>query len=268
MYNNQYKNISIPKELNMIVQQSIKKNKRKRQAILSFAASLLVLFTFSVSLNVSPTFADIVEDIPVISQIASWLTFKEYTLKNEDMTKAVKQPIIVVEEDLDQYINTIIEKRVQSVLEEAELRVEEYKAAYLDTGGTIEGFKAKNMNVTVDYEILYESDDYISFRVYSHETLAAAYSENLYFTLDLKSKKNLNLLDLLGENYQIKLTDYVREIIKKHPEEYFELDPSFEVRQDIDFYISSPSSLNIVFDKYEIAPGAKGRIEFNYDIEK
>lgn len=251
-----------------MVNKTIQKNKTKRNLIMSITSIAATLLIFTTSLNVSSTFAETMNQIPVIKEIASILTFRSYETETEEIRSDVTVPSVSIEEtDVDDYINETIETEIENLLEEAQIRAEEYKEAYLDTGGTEEGYKEKNMSVTVDYEIFSQDENTLSFRVFTHETLAAVYAENLYFTVDLKERKLLTLKDLLGEDYVNIMTEKVlndiKEDIKENPDKYFEdyKSPDFKVREDIDFYIKD-GKLMIVFQKYELAAGAFGRLEF------
>jgi hypothetical protein len=157
---------------------------------------------------------------------------------------------------------------MQEVLIEAELRVEEYKEAYLETGGTEEGFKEKNMSVTVENEIYMQNDKYLSFRVFTHETLAAVYSENLYFTIDLENNRIMSLTDLLGDDYKNKIISVIAEDYKMKSEEYFDTTGEdietgqLFIRDDLSFYMNNNKEIVVVFGKYELKPGALGRPEY------
>jgi len=266
--NNKYNEIVIPKELDLMINKNIKKEKYTRRILRTcwIAATALVLFT--TSLNVSSTFADNMNRIPVIKDIASILTFRSYSTSTEEISSDVTIPSVSIEDSkLDEYINTTIETEVKRILDEAQIRAEEYKDAYISTGGTEEGYKAKNMTVSVDYEVFTQDENNLSFRVYTHESLAAVYAENLYFTLDLKSQKIITLDALLGDDYrQIISEEVTKQILKdeeKNPDKYFEdySQVDLVIREDIDFYLKN-SKLYVEFMKYELAPGVFGRITF------
>lgn len=266
--NNNYNKIVIPKELDLMTNKTIRKEKftRNIKRTCSIAAATLVLFT--TSLNVSSTFAETMNQIPVIKDIASVLTFRSYTTSTEEITSDVTIPSVDIDQtNVDDFINEMIETEVKRILEEAQIRAEEYKDAYISTGGTEEGFKEKNMNVTVDYEIFTQDENYLSFRVFTHESLAAVYAENLYFTLDLKERKIITLEDLLGETYmdQIKsvVTESILEDSKENPNKYFEdyTQTDLIIREDLDFYIKD-NKLFVEFMKYELAAGVYGRLIF------
>lgn len=257
-----------------MVNKKVKKSKNLKTLKGSFSIAAAALIIFTTSLNISPTFAESLKDIPVIKNIASILIFADYKSKTEEIESEVKYPEIIIEKsDVDDYINEIIEEQVEKVLKEAQINAEEYKEAFIETGGTEEEYNKKNMTVSVDYEIFIQDENYLSFRVFSYEKLAAAYASYLYFTVDLREEKLVTLEDLLGSDYEDIMTQSVLKQIEKNIETdeniYFDnhkkLD--FKVRFDIDFYLTEDYSIVIVFQKYELAPGAYGRLEFLISIK-
>lgn len=261
-----------------MVNNTIQNNKHRKQIFISFVASIAALCIFTLSLNISPTFAESLSEIPVIKTIAQVLTIRNYDFESENITGSVTIPEVDIdtpskdgadEPSLEAYINDTIQDKVTETLTEATIRANEYKTAYLETGGTEEGYANKKMTVTVDYEVFIQNDDYISFRVFTHESLAAVYAENLYFTIDLKHQQSLTLEDLLGSDYINIIAEVVKADISKSPDKYFDTVKSEDwlPRTDTDFYINELFELIVVFDKYELAPGAAGRLEFKFNIK-
>jgi len=272
--NQHYKTIHIPKELDPMIKKALQKDKRRKTIISSLSGLAAALVLFAGSLNVSPSFAETMSDIPGLGNLAVALTFRDYEDQSDEIKSQVSLPHLDIDEsDLDDYINTTIEQKIALVLEEAQVRAEEYKQAYLETGGTEEGYAEKNMTVTVDYQIFSQDENYLSFKVYTHETLAAVYAENLYMTLDLKNRKLMTLEDLLGKDYQALISQKVKADIiedeKDHPDKYFgdHLEAGFTVREDIDFYLED-GKLYVIFDKYELAAGTYGNLIFEIPMSK
>ncbi|MBN2796528.1 MAG: DUF3298 domain-containing protein [Clostridia bacterium] len=261
-YKDKYNGIEIPKELNMMVNERIKNNKKKKRkniGWLSLAASVCILVT---SLNVSETFAETVTNIPVIGQIANLLIVRSYDFEKEDLSGTVNVPNVTIsDETLKKFINDTINEKVDNVLKEAEERIMEYKEAFIETGGTEEQWAEKNMTVTADYEVYLENEDFLSFRVYTHESLAAVYATNLFFTLDLKNQQLLTLEDLIGPNYIEIISTKAKEMMTVDSENYFEQSEDWSIRPDMNFYLNDQGETVVVFEKYEIAPGAMGPIE-------
>lgn len=268
----EYDQLSIPKELDEMINQTITESneKKSKNKFAILAASAAVFACLVLPINLIPSFADTLADIPVIGSVAKIFTVETYTKKEENIVKDVKLPALsdMSDEAYQEKINGIIQEKVQKLLDEATERAQEYKTAYLETGGTEEGYAEKNMEVVVDYEVFSKTPETLSFLVFGHETLAAAYAEYDYYNIDLKSQKNLSLKDLLGDDFQAIVTSSVLETIKDQVESgdisFFDdvFEDDFIVREDIDFYINGDNALVVVFDKYEIAAGAMGRLAY------
>lgn len=271
-----YKSIKIPSKLESCVKEAISNKTKKYYSFrglkyaMSTVACTFVAFIFFV--NVNPSFAQQMYDIPVIGDIAKVFTVKEYH-ENDDL-KLINAKIPAIQNtgntDLEQRINYEIMTKMNDVLKEAEDRAAEYKDAVIATGGEEKDYVP--VNIQVDYEIKYSGDDIISFVIYKSETLASAYTETFFYNIDIETGKNLNLKDLLGENYK----DIVNETIYKEIEErskdsnnsYFTADEGgFAGIEDEfqDFYINQDGKIVIVFPKYAIAPGYMGMQEFEID---
>ena len=271
-----YKSIKIPSKLESCVKEAISNKTKKYYSFrglkyaMSTVACTFVAFIFFV--NVNPSFAQQMYDIPVIGDIAKVFTVKEYH-ENDDL-KLINAKIPAIQNtgntDLEQRINYEIMTKMNDVLKEAEDRAAEYKDAVIATGGEEKDYVP--VNIQVDYEIKYSNDDIISFVIYKSETLASAYTETFFYNIDIETGKNLNLKDLLGENYK----DIVNEAIYNEIEErskdsdnsYFTADEGgFAGITDEfqDFYINSSGKIVIVFPKYAIAPGYMGVQEFEID---
>ncbi len=271
-----YKSIKIPSKLESCVKEAISNKTKKYYSFrglkyaMSTVACTFVAFIFFV--NVNPSFAQQMYDIPVIGDIAKVFTVKEYH-ENDDL-KLINAKIPAIQNtgntDLEQRINYEIMTKMNDALKEAEDRAAEYKDAVIATGGEEKDYVP--VNIQVDYEIKYSVDDIISFVIYKSETLASAYTETFFYNIDIETGKNLNLKDLLGENYK----DIVNEAIYNEIEErskdsgnsYFTADEGgFAGITDEfqDFYINSSGKIVIVFPKYAIAPGYMGVQEFEID---
>lgn len=271
-----YKSIKIPSKLESCVKEAISNKTKKYYSFrglkyaMSTVACTFVAFIFFV--NVNPSFAQQMYDIPVIGDIAKVFTVKEYH-ENDDL-KLINAKIPAIQNtgntDLEQRINYEIMTKMNDVLKEAEDRAAEYKDAVIATGGEEKDYVP--VNIQVDYEIKYSGDDIISFVIYKSETLASAYTETFFYNIDIETGKNLNLKDLLGENYK----DIVNEAIYNEIEErskdsgnsYFTADEGgFAGIEDEfqDFYINQDGKIVIVFPKYAIAPGYMGMQEFEID---
>lgn len=275
---NVYESIKIPEELNSTVNETInrkyvgkKSSFWKRRNIISgvLTTCLAMSFLFVFLVNTNKSFAVSVSTIPVVNQIAKLVTVQN--LVEEDDTKLVKANIPAIQNtgntDLEKRINYEIMEKMNEVLEEANKRAKEYKDAVIETGGTEEDYHPILINI--DYEMKYSGDDLVSFLINKCETLASAYTEQFIYNVDLETGKELNLRDVLGDNYKQIIDKEVYKQIeerKKDPDNiYFEKgEGGFEGIEDEyqNFYINENRKVVVVFSKYEIAPGYMGIQEF------
>lgn len=280
-----YDNIAIPEELAVRVQQEIMKSRRQqmereskihrarfRKAIRGIgAAAAAASILFTLALNTMPAFATEVSQFPVIGGLARVLTFRSYETEKDDIAMSVEIPSIeMIEKDTGiqtDAINQEILDQCNQYAQEAISRAEEYRTAFLDTGGTLEEWAQHNIKIKVDYEIRQQDDEYLSFVVREYENWSSAYNESRYYNLDLLTGKEVTLKDLLGDDYEALANESIREQIaerEKNGEVFFAEDEGgfTSISENTKFYINNSHNPVIVFDKYEIANGAAGEIEF------
>ena len=276
-----YNSIEIPQELDYVVSRAIHKNKLQkgnnfRIWIKGATATLATTFAlFVVLLNTNESFAKAMEEVPVIGSLAEVFTVREYKEENDTDLIEAKIPAIknTGNEDLEDRINYEISSKINEVLDEARMRAEEYKEAVLATGGTMEDYIPTKINV--DYKITYQDDNIISFVITKSESSASAYQEQYFYNVDIENGKELNLRDVLGENYKKIVDEEVKKQIKERMEEnkdssYFtEEEGGFSGIEDEyqDFYIDENKKVTVVFQKYEIAPGYMGIQSFEIPNE-
>ena len=276
-----YHSIEIPQELDYVVNKAISRSKshKKNIGILWVKRSTATLATtfalFVILLNTNESFAKAMEDVPVIGSIAEVFTVREYKEENDTDLIEAKIPAIknTGNEELEDRINYEISSKINEVLEEAKQRAEEYKEAVLATGGTMEDYIPTQINI--DYKITYQDDNIISFVITKSESAASAYQEQYFYNIDIENGKELNLRDVLGENYKEIVDEEVKKQIKERMEEnkdnsYFtEEEGGFSGIEDEyqNFYINENKKVTIVFQKYEIAPGYMGIQSFEIPNE-
>lgn len=275
-----YDEIFIPEELNIRIQQEIMKS-RKQQAkkkryklkrlVRSMEAVAAVCILFTGALNTSSVFAQEAAQLPVIGGLARILTFRSYEKEKDNIAISVEIPTIkMIEEDtgitIDE-INQEILARCNQYADNALIRAKEYRTAFLETGGTLEEWAEHNIKITVGYEIKQQNNDYLSFVVRGTENWNNANSESKYYNLDLNTGKSVTLKDMLGDDYVELVNKSIREQIaerQKAGEIFFTAEEGgfTGISKDFKFYINKNNHPVIVFEKYEIAPGSSGEIEF------
>lgn len=166
------------------------------------ATALAGCACFALLLNVSPTFAGAVYQVPVLGQLARVITVKEYSINDRDHLIDVRLPALelAANTDLEQRVNTEIRTRIDQVLQEAEDRARETREAYVATGGAQSDFIP--IIITVDYEIKCQNGQYLSFVLTKTETLASAYTEVYTYNIDLPAGREVSPAGFAGAQLQ------------------------------------------------------------------
>lgn len=271
-----YDSVPIPEELSERIMQEVTKMETKRKKTIRFrglrrglVAAAAVMAVFVTALNTSTVFAENMGKIPVIGAVAKVLTFRSYEEETEDLKISVEIPSIeMIAEgtgNLAESVNEEIYNMCEQYADEAVKRAEEYRQAFLETGGTEEEWAAHNIEIRVWYEVKTQTDKYLSVAVMGSENWTSAYSETRYYNFDLEKGRQVTLADLLGENYaQIADESILSQIPEKEAQsgmDYWEEDFT-GVTEETKFYINEAGNPVIVFGEYEIAPGAAGQPEF------
>lgn len=279
-----YEAIQPPEELDSTVRQAVRaaelaqeeafrfqrKNRWVKYAV-GTAAALCASFVLAV--NVSPVLAQNLYELPVIGNMARVFTFVQYEREEEADVLNVTLPALdnTGNTELERRVNYEIQYKMNQLIEEARQRAQEYKQAFVETGGKEEDFIP--LDIYVDYTLHCNDGKTVSFVISKAETQASYYEELYFYNIDLESGRDLTMRDLLGPDY----VRIVNESIKRQMEErkaadpdvtYFESDGEFgaaafsSIREDQGFYINEAGHVVVVFEKYEIAPGYMGIQEF------
>lgn len=273
-----YETIPIPAELSKRVQLEIEKananQKRKtiqrrhifmKKTAIAATAAVVLLTT---GLNSSQTFAQELGSIPVVGSIARVLTFRSYETEKADIKTSVDIPTIeMISTELDgleKGVNKEIYAFCEQYAEEAQTRAEEYRQAFLETGGTEEEWAAHDIKIKVWYDVKAFTDDYLSIAVMGTDSWSSASADAKYHTFDVKAGKWVTLSDILDGDLQSAEENIRSQIVQKENETGMNFwDEDWDgLTEDAKFYVNNAGNPVIVFAPYEIAPGAAGQQEF------
>lgn len=259
----EYMDIKIPENLDDVVKESIKKVDRKsivNKKIIGSAAVLAIIF----GINISPAFADVVSDIPIVGNIVKLVTVKNYTLKKNNVEADIKVPAIegLGNKQLEENLNKEFIENGKKIYEEL---IEEFPS-----------INNQMKYVGSDYKIKADNDSFLSIEITKEEIQASSYTTKKHYTID-KNKQIVLTLPMLfeGENYIEEISNDIKaqmiENMKKdsnliyflESDENEEVIDSFDkIKENQDFYINNDGNLVICFDEYEVAPGYMGTLEF------
>ena len=271
-----YEQTQAPEELSFAVASALRAGARRRRSRAALRrgleGTLAACACFVLLVNANPTFAKAVSDVPVLGGLARVVTVSEYTVDDREQLIDVRLPALELPEntDLEQRINTAIRARIDQVLQEAEDRARATRDAYVETGGDAADFIP--VVIDVDYAIKCQNGRYLSFLLTVTETRAAAYTHVYAYNIDLEAGREITLRDVLGPDYMALANAAVEAGIAARqaadPEASFFLGENgfTSIAPDQPFYLNQAGSPVVFFEKYAIAPGYMGQLEFEVPL--
>ena len=265
----EYKNIQIPDELDLIVERALLKGKKKKNGYKWMAGAAAAAVLFIGGLNISPAMASSLAEMPVVGSIVKVLTFTEYKVDKEKYQADIKVPAVSDLEngDLAQSLNDKYLKEGKELYDEFMLEVKELE----DNGGG-------HLGVDSGYEVKTDNEQILSIGRYVVNTVASSSTIMKYDTIDKKNQILLSLPMLFtDENYVNTISENIKEQMREQMKadenniywvsgaglEDEELTELFEtITKEQNFYINNEGKLVISFDKYDVAPGYMGVVEF------
>lgn len=268
----QYEEVPIPKELDFVVENALKQSKKKKKNrtphwLLGTAAAAML---FTASLNVSPAMARTLSEIPVVGSVVKVLTWTEYEVADDTYEANIKVPSI---ENLEnqKLANTLNEKYRA-----------EGKALYDEFIADVGDIKANgggHYGVDSGYDIKTDNDQILSIGRYIVNTVGSSSTVMHYDTIDKQNEILITLPMLFKDDSYIRvISDNIKEqmraqIAASNEEKVYWVKgaglPDEDLMDDFNaidaeqqFYISDKGKLIISFDKYEVAPGYMGVVEF------
>lgn len=246
----------IPNELEWVIKSSIRRIKMKKiiQRLALSAAAVMVLFTGII--NISPSFAEVLSDVPLIGSMVKVMTIRMDI--DENVEANIETPFI---EGLDNKTLEIMlnEKYLSEATELYDTFMEEM-GEIIDSGG--------HMGLDSGYIVQTDTDELLSIGRYYVETSGSSYTEFKYDTIDKINGLLITLPSLFKDDSYIDilstyLIDTMKELQKNDENLSYwvgdaESDPFETIKINQSFYISQDNKLVITFDKYVVAPGYMG----------
>ncbi|UPM54676.1 DUF3298 and DUF4163 domain-containing protein [Gottfriedia acidiceleris] len=260
-----YKNVPIPDNLDIIVKKAIKRSIQKRfplKSITVFCTAAL----FVLSINTSSTFAKTLSNVPILGNVVKVLTFTEYTVDEPTYKADLKVPAVknLKNKDLEQSLN--------------KKYLEENKKLYDQFMKETESVKDSGAHLGIDsgYEVKTDNEDILSIERYVVNTAASSSTTMKFDTIDKKKEILLSLPILFKDKSYVKIIsenikEQMIEQMKKDESKIYwipeanldySIDPFVTIKDNQNFYINKDHKLVISFDKYEVAPGYMGVVEF------
>ncbi|MFJ7697821.1 RsiV family protein [Lysinibacillus fusiformis] len=268
----QYTDVSIPKKLDLVVERALKQGRKKKknrtpQWLLGSAAAAML---FTAGLNVSPAMARTLSEIPVVGSVIKVLTWTEYEVAEDTYDANIKVPSIENLENQD-LANTLNEK----YRAEGKTLYDEFIADV----GDLKAQGGGHLGIDSGFEIKTDNDQILSIGRYVVNTVGSSSTVIEYDTIDKENEilitlpmlfKDKNYIEAISENIKEQMRTQIAE--SNQDKVYWvkgagmadeDLMEAFSaIQPDQQFYISDKGKLVISFDKYEVAPGFMGVVEF------
>ena len=225
---------------------------------------------FTLMMHGSPVFAQTVANLPVIGEFLRIVTGVQ--IEKEDVNEVIHITLPKVENsgnpEFEKQINQRIEEELENLSREARTQAEDLKNNAEGKTGTYHP-----VDFYAAYQIYYNQGALVSFSIDTTTTMASAYEQRYFFNLDLESGKELTLAEVIGSENLAAADQQVRSQIEQRlaqdPTSFFDFNEEggyTGLSENQKFYINENRQAVIVFDEYEIAPGASGMPEFILDL--
>lgn len=287
-----YESIEIPEKLNELVTQTIASQNKEELRMqyekkkeptnkplwrrYAAAAAVVILAAGTAGLNTSPAFAEEMSKVPVIGRLAQVLTFRSFQGTAEDVELHVNVPMVQDSsgKELPAKVNAQIQKITADYEAQGKAEFAAYKKAFFETGGTEAEWADRTMDLYIDYDVKYFTDDILSLEITTAKSWVSADEERYYYNIDLAKDEPLTLEALLGEDYidicNSSIATQIEERMASDENAMFfgfgEDDGMIDGFQTIDadtpFYLNAEGKVVISFPEYTIAPGYMGIQEF------
>lgn len=230
-------------------------------------ATAMIILSLLVLPNISNEISYAMQEIPIVGDLIKIITIKSYFDKDGNSELEVEVPRIEnIDESNDEaskIINEDIDRFTQRI-------IDSYNK---------EKDSENHLSVTVESDVLKNTNDWITLRLKVSEVRAGSNIQYKFYHIDKKKDKIIQLSNLfINEDFKL----YISNEIKKQMISKMREDESivYWVNSDVEewnfdtiennqeFYFSEKGNIVIVFDKYEVAPGAMGtpKFEINKDI--
>ncbi len=257
----------IPAELEDVVNASIQKAKvsQKRRPIVKQwtigAAAAAALFLGSI--NISPSFAQAMANVPGLGAIVNVLTVQQVVVDKETYQADLATPAIegLADKELQATLNDKYIEENKLLFEQFEQDVAEMEKA----GGG-------HLGIDTGYEVLTDNDQLLAISRYQVNTVGSSSTTMKYDTIDKQNNLLITLPSLFKDDQYVKaISSYIvgemeRRMAADGEVSYFLHDEFFDdfetIQANQSFYITDNNKLVISFDKYEVAPGYMGLVTF------
>lgn len=254
----------IEETLAALPEKNIHIKKTKILPRIAATAACFIFVIFFLLPNVSVAYAEAFEEIPIIGRLIKVITVRNYFYSDDYHEMDIDVPKVSGEDgDAADYINNDVNKLTDTLVKQF------YKD--LDNIGD-----SGHSSIYVDYETVTNTESWFTLKMRVHEAAGSSNTYYKYYHIDRKSGKIVKLSDLSEdegflETLEKEIRQQMRSQMDNDSNKIYWLDDSVigkdyvALTPEHNFFWNENGDLVIVFDKYEVAPGAMGTPEFTVD---
>lgn len=254
----------IEETLAALPEKNIHIKKTKILPRIAATAACFIFVIFFLLPNVSVAYAEAFEEIPIIGRLIKVITVRNYFYSDDYHEMDIDVPKVSGEDgDAADYINNDVNKLTDTLVKQF------YKD--LDSIGD-----SGRSSIYVDYETVTNTESWFTLKMRVHEAAGSSNTYYKYYHIDRKSGKIVKLSDLsedegFFETLEKEIKRQMRSQMDNDSSKIYWLDDSIigkdyvAITPEHNFFWNENGDLVIVFDKYEVAPGAMGTPEFTVD---
>lgn len=220
------------------------------------AVCVMILFLVVLP-NFNSTYAQVLENIPVIGDFVKVVTIRNYFYSDKKHEMNIEVPKIENENNIADSINKEVDELTKILADKFQEELESLGEGY--------------HSIYSDYEIVTNTEEWFTLKIYVLEIAGSSNTYYKYYHIDKNNNKIVNLSDLSeDENFYAVLEEEIKrqlhERMRLDPNEVYWVDEDTEqdcvqLDESHNFYWKENGDIVIVFDKYEIAPGFMGTPE-------
>lgn len=253
-----------------------KKDSIKRTVRKAALTAAILIGTFTILPNISPSIAHAMEQIPVLGKIVEVITFRDYQYESERNNANIEVPELVIDE-VQTNADTAekLERSIEEINAEIKKITDEQIAQFEEFLKNEQGYQ----DVMVKSEVLATTSDYFTLKLICFQGAGSGYEWHYYYTIDLNTGERLQLKELFKEG-----ADYITPIsdsIKKQMQEQMDADQQVHywlhdeiealnfksITDETAFYINEAGNLVMCFNEGDVAPMYMGVVEFEIPAE-
>lgn len=275
-----YNTIPIPANLKARVKQGIAQAKKEAEEQKAFyqrpifwtkfsGCVAAAMAAFVLLTNFNAPIAHAMSNIPVLGSIVKVVSFRTFEDSQKDMTAKVNIPEVKVENASGKTDEAATKELNDQVKEYTDQIIQQYKADVKATGGD------GKEELTTDYKVVTDNSHLFSLKMDTVVALNTSDVTTKIYHVDKVSGKMITIQDIFQKdsNYLAILTKEVKRQMREQMAaddniSYFIDDTDMPelnwkgLTKDANFYFNKQGEFILAFDKYEVAPGYMGALEF------